>query len=227
MCQCPAGPRAGAGGTGTPEGLWEHLLGLMQGNGSGPRLSGMTNDFWCPAGNCCQGNWLGRTRPFLNCTSLFGSVCPWVSCPAASRKEERDSKSLPAGLHHGCLPAQPDLTVCFSLCSSGRCQCKVGVTDLKCDRCSEGYYRFNETTCEPCQCNNHSHTCDNSTGDDVLLSPWGAGFTCPLCLFTLCPYPLHLHLFALRTQNLYLKAEMEMQGWGWSPLKEGSEGCVL
>ncbi|RLW00525.1 hypothetical protein DV515_00008884 [Chloebia gouldiae] len=55
------------------------------------------------------------------------------------------------------------LSFLLFLSYSGKCQCKVGVTDLKCDRCSEGYYRFNESTCEPCQCNNHSHTCDNST----------------------------------------------------------------
>lgn len=181
---------------------------------------------------------LAGTRTFLNTPSLSGNGCPWVLCPASSRKEERESRPLPAGLYLGCLPAQPDLTVCFSLCSSGKCQCKVGVTGLKCDRCSEGYYRFNESTCEPCQCNNHSQTCDNSTGDRVLLSPWGCRLHLPplslVFLFsfsTLCSYPLHLHLFALPTQNLHFRAEMEMQGWGWSRLKEGvkavgfSPGC--
>ncbi|NXV49494.1 MEGF9 protein, partial [Uria aalge] len=48
---------------------------------------------------------------------------------------------------------------------SGKCQCKDGVTGLKCDQCSDGYYRFNETACEPCQCNNHSKTCNSSTGN--------------------------------------------------------------
>lgn len=52
-------------GAGTPEGLSEHLLGLMQGDGSGPRLSRMSSDFRCPVGNCCQGNWLGRHSSFL------------------------------------------------------------------------------------------------------------------------------------------------------------------
>ncbi|KAF2986631.1 hypothetical protein EK904_002042, partial [Melospiza melodia maxima] len=52
---------------------------------------------------------------------------------------------------------------------SGKCQCKVGVTGLKCDRCSEGFYRFNQSTCEPCQCNNLSHSCDSSTAHSALV----------------------------------------------------------
>lgn len=217
------------GEAGAPEGLGEHLLGLRQGDGSGPRHSRMSNDSWCPAGNCCQGNWLGRHSSFFELPITFWK---WLPLGFMSCFQQKGRKgNLSAGLYLGCLPAEPDLTVCFSLCSSGKCQCKVGVTGLKCDRCSEGYYRFNESTCEPCQCNNHSQTCDSSTGEHVFVCPWGCRLHLPslslpflFSFSTLCSYPLHLRLFALRTQNLCLKAEWEMQGWA---LKEGSEGCVL
>lgn len=70
------------GKAGTSEGLGEHLLGLMQGDGSGPRLSRMSSDFWCPAGNCCQGNWLGRHSSFLELPITFRKWFPlgFTSC---------------------------------------------------------------------------------------------------------------------------------------------------
>lgn len=42
-------------------------------------------------------------------------------------------------------------------------------------------------------------------------------------------HPLHLHLYALSTQNLYLKTEIKMQGKvGAGPLlKEVNKGCVI
>lgn len=157
------------------------------------------------------------TQPFWNSPSLFGNCCPpWVSHPASSRSFcaefpalEGEYETLTAGLDFGCLPAHPDFTVCFSLCSSGKCQCKDGVTGLKCDQCSDGYYRFNETACEPCQCNNHSKTCNSSTGNS---SCHHGG--CRLCLCssvsvfaifiqqTSAFILFHLHLYALSTHNL-------------------------
>ncbi|XP_010178297.1 PREDICTED: multiple epidermal growth factor-like domains protein 9, partial [Mesitornis unicolor] len=64
---------------------------------------------------------------------------------------------------------------------SGECQCKVGVTGLKCDQCSDGYYRFNETACEPCQCNNHSKTCNSLTGTCLHCQENTEGSHCELC----------------------------------------------
>lgn len=164
----------------------------MHGDGFGPRIPRVSDDFWCPAGNAVRATGFAEAQPFLNSPSLFGNCCLWVLCPASSRHFcvefpalERESKTLTTGLYFGCLSAHPDFTVGFSPCSSGKCQCKVGVTDLKCDRCSDGYYRFNETTCEPCQCNNHSKTCDSLTGNFPLVTMVGADLTCLLCLWFL------------------------------------------
>lgn len=138
-----------------------------------------------------------EAQPFWNSPSLFGN------CPASSRRfcaefpaRERESKPLTTGLHFGCLPAHPDFSVCFPLCSSGKCQCKVGVTGLKCDQCSDGYYRFNETTCEPCQCNNRSKTCNSSTGN----SPGDHGG----CRLYLSPLSLVFAIFIQQTSALIL-----------------------
>lgn len=183
------------------------------------------------------------TEPFLNPPSLFGNCCPWVSCPASGRRFCRvpcSGKRVQNTDRSFVLRMPPSTSRfhCSSLCSSGKCQCKVGVTGLKCDRCSDGYYRFNETTCEPCQCNNHSKTCDILTGNSLFSCVHGR---CRLYLSLLSlvfarfysadlhSHPLHLHLYALSTQNLHLKTEIKMWGKvGASPLlKEVNTGCVI
>lgn len=67
---------------GTREGLSEHLLGLMPGEGFGPRLSRMSDDFWCHTGNCCQGNWFCRDSAFLELPITFSESLPtgFMSC---------------------------------------------------------------------------------------------------------------------------------------------------
>lgn len=182
------GPVQLLGEAGTREGLSEHLLGLMPGNGFGPRLSRMCDDSGATLEIAVRATGFAETQPFLNSPSLFGRRCPWVSCPASCRCFCRvllSGKRIQTPEHRFVLPAHPDLTACFSPCSSGKCQCKVGVTGLKCDRCSDGYYRFNETACEPCQCNNHSKTCDTLTGNFPLEAMAGADFTCLLSLWFL------------------------------------------
>lgn len=50
--------------------------GLMHGDGFGPRLSRMSDDFWCPAGNCCQGNWFWRDSGFPELPITFWKLLP-------------------------------------------------------------------------------------------------------------------------------------------------------
>ncbi|KYO23194.1 multiple epidermal growth factor-like domains protein 9 isoform B [Alligator mississippiensis] len=69
-----------------------------------------------------------------------------------------------------------------SLCDNyGKCQCKVGVTGFKCDQCHDGYYRFNKTTCAPCQCNDHSKSCDGLTGACLNCQGNTEGSQCEKC----------------------------------------------
>ncbi|XP_044517443.1 multiple epidermal growth factor-like domains protein 9 [Gracilinanus agilis] len=65
--------------------------------------------------------------------------------------------------------------------SSGKCQCKVGVGGSKCDHCQDGYYGFNETGCQPCQCNNHSVICDTFSGTCLKCQGNSKGDHCEGC----------------------------------------------
>ncbi|CAM4568231.1 multiple epidermal growth factor-like domains protein 9 [Lepidochelys kempii] len=69
-----------------------------------------------------------------------------------------------------------------SLCDNfGKCQCKVGVTGFKCDQCCDGYYWVNQTSCEPCQCNNYSNSCDVLTGTCFNCQGNTEGSHCEKC----------------------------------------------
>ncbi|NWI11042.1 MEGF9 protein, partial [Crypturellus soui] len=77
----------------------------------------------------------------------------------------------------GC-PVSPCVS---SLCRDGNCQCKVGVTGPKCDRCDDGYYGSNASTCEPCQCNNRSRSCHAVTGACLECQDNTEGERCERC----------------------------------------------
>ncbi|KGL79933.1 Multiple epidermal growth factor-like domains protein 9, partial [Tinamus guttatus] len=77
----------------------------------------------------------------------------------------------------GC-PVSPCVS---SLCRDGKCQCKAGVTGPKCDRCADGYYGFNASTCEPCECNNRSRSCHAVTGACLDCQDNTEGEHCERC----------------------------------------------
>lgn len=214
---------------------------LTRGDGFGPRLSRMSDVFWCPAGNRCRGNWFCRDSACLELPIASWKSLPvgFVSCLSAQGSPLW--KGNPKRRAQLCtLDASQRIPISMfvlSLCSSGKCQCKVGVTGLKCDRCSDGYYRFNETTCEPCQCNNHSKTCNSSTGN-----VWCDRGGCRACLFLLSLFfaifiqmtsciscTSCIKVYTLSTQNLYLKTKIKTQGKaGASPLlEEVNKSCVI
>nr|XP_006129146.2 multiple epidermal growth factor-like domains protein 9 [Pelodiscus sinensis] len=69
-----------------------------------------------------------------------------------------------------------------SFCDNfGKCQCKVGITGFKCDQCRDGYYWVNQTSCEPCQCNNYSNSCDILTGTCLNCQGNTEGSHCEKC----------------------------------------------
>ncbi|KAG8518810.1 Multiple epidermal growth factor-like domains protein 9 [Galemys pyrenaicus] len=66
-------------------------------------------------------------------------------------------------------------------CSSGKCQCKVGVVGSTCDRCQDGYYDFSKSGCLPCRCNNRSASCDALTGACLNCQENSKGDHCEEC----------------------------------------------
>ncbi|KAH0617809.1 hypothetical protein JD844_016413 [Phrynosoma platyrhinos] len=69
-----------------------------------------------------------------------------------------------------------------------KCLCPVGYAGLSCQDCAPGYYREEHTgvhlkysSCVPCQCNNHSDTCDPKTGKCLDCKDNTVGDHCSLC----------------------------------------------
>uniref|UniRef100_A0A8C3R9B8 Basement membrane-specific heparan sulfate proteoglycan core protein n=1 Tax=Cyanoderma ruficeps TaxID=181631 RepID=A0A8C3R9B8_9PASS len=74
-----------------------------------------------------------------------------------------------------------------------QCRCPAGYTGLSCQSCAPGYYRGKHTElsvrephtliapCVPCQCNNHSETCDPDTGKCLNCRDNTVGDYCSAC----------------------------------------------
>ncbi|KAM4688464.1 laminin subunit alpha-1 [Discoglossus pictus] len=74
-----------------------------------------------------------------------------------------------------------------------RCYCPPGYAGLSCQDCDSGYYREELTEinvlgarpliapCVPCQCSNHSETCDPDTGKCMSCRDNTAGHHCHIC----------------------------------------------
>ncbi|XP_042299087.1 laminin subunit alpha-1-like isoform X2 [Sceloporus undulatus] len=69
-----------------------------------------------------------------------------------------------------------------------KCLCPVGYAGLSCQDCAPGYYREKHTgvhlkysSCMPCECNNHSDTCDPKTGKCLDCKDNTVGDHCSLC----------------------------------------------
>ncbi|XP_019328886.1 PREDICTED: laminin subunit alpha-1 [Aptenodytes forsteri] len=74
-----------------------------------------------------------------------------------------------------------------------QCRCPAGYAGLSCQSCAPGYYRGKHTElgvkephtliapCVPCQCNNHSETCDPETGKCLNCRDNTVGDYCSTC----------------------------------------------
>lgn len=63
-----------------------------------------------------------------------------------------------------------------------QCDCPVGYSGLSCQQCSLGYMRALSGSCELCQCNGFSDTCDPETGICTDCSGSTTGSSCEQCL---------------------------------------------
>ncbi|TDH00593.1 hypothetical protein EPR50_G00190060 [Perca flavescens] len=68
----------------------------------------------------------------------------------------------------------------FDCDETGQCRCQPGVTGPKCDRCSRGFFNFQEGGCTPCQCSHVGNNCDANTGQ-CICPPNTIGERCDLC----------------------------------------------
>ncbi|XP_029351939.1 laminin subunit alpha-2 isoform X3 [Echeneis naucrates] len=68
----------------------------------------------------------------------------------------------------------------FDCDETGQCRCQPGVTGPKCDRCSRGFFNFQEGGCTPCQCSHVGENCDANTGQ-CICPPNTIGERCDRC----------------------------------------------
>ncbi|XP_017267406.1 laminin subunit alpha-2 isoform X4 [Kryptolebias marmoratus] len=69
----------------------------------------------------------------------------------------------------------------FDCDETGQCRCQPGVTGPKCDRCSRGFFNFQEGGCAPCQCSHVGNNCDANTGQ-CICPPHTIGERCDRCV---------------------------------------------
>ncbi|XP_023808537.1 laminin subunit alpha-2 isoform X2 [Oryzias latipes] len=62
----------------------------------------------------------------------------------------------------------------------GQCRCQPGVSGPKCDRCSRGFFNFQEGGCTACQCSHVGNNCDANTGQ-CICPPNTIGERCDRC----------------------------------------------
>ncbi|XP_069052056.1 laminin subunit alpha-2 isoform X1 [Lepisosteus oculatus] len=82
----------------------------------------------------------------------------------------------------GCVPCNCNSfgSKSFDCDEGGQCRCQPGVMGQKCDRCSTGYYHFQEGGCIPCQCPHVGNNCDSNTGQ-CICPPNTVGERCDRC----------------------------------------------
>ncbi|KAM7395151.1 hypothetical protein PAMA_006754 [Pampus argenteus] len=68
----------------------------------------------------------------------------------------------------------------FDCDETGQCRCQPGVAGPKCDRCSQGFFNFQEGGCTPCQCSHVGNNCDTNTGQ-CICPPNTIGERCDRC----------------------------------------------
>ncbi|XP_055362117.1 laminin subunit alpha-2 isoform X3 [Betta splendens] len=68
----------------------------------------------------------------------------------------------------------------FDCDETGQCRCQPGVSGPKCDRCSQGFFNFQEGGCTPCQCSHVGNNCDANTGQ-CICPPNTIGERCDRC----------------------------------------------
>ena len=61
------------------------------------------------------------------------------------------------------------------------CSCPANYTGLSCEQCASSYTRVPSGTCELCQCNGLSTTCDSETGECTNCTNMTTGASCEQC----------------------------------------------
>ncbi|XP_061742141.1 laminin subunit alpha-2 isoform X4 [Nerophis ophidion] len=101
-------------------------------------------------------------------------------CPRGAYKPGPQTYGIATGGH--CVPCHCNSfgSKSFDCDENGQCRCQPGVSGPKCDRCSRGFFNFQEGGCTPCLCSHVGNNCDGNTGQ-CICPPNTVGERCDRC----------------------------------------------
>ncbi|KAG7508024.1 laminin subunit alpha-2 isoform X5 [Solea senegalensis] len=103
-------------------------------------------------------------------------------CPRGAYRPKTGAQTHGLSTRGQCVPCHCNSfgSKSFDCDESGQCRCQPGVGGPKCDRCSRGFFNFQEGGCTPCQCSHVGNNCDASTGQ-CICPPNTVGERCDRC----------------------------------------------
>ncbi|XP_031717276.1 laminin subunit alpha-2 [Anarrhichthys ocellatus] len=103
-------------------------------------------------------------------------------CPRGAYRPKKGAQTHGISTGGVCVPCHCNSfgSKSFDCDETGQCRCQPGVGGPKCDRCSRGFFNFQEGGCTPCQCSHVGNNCDSNTGQ-CICPPNTIGERCDYC----------------------------------------------
>ncbi|XP_075940171.1 laminin subunit alpha-2 [Anarhichas minor] len=103
-------------------------------------------------------------------------------CPRGAYRPKTGARTHGISTGGVCVPCHCNSfgSKSFDCDETGQCRCQPGVGGPKCDRCSRGFFNFQEGGCTPCQCSHVGNNCDSNTGQ-CICPPNTIGERCDYC----------------------------------------------
>nr|XP_054604109.1 laminin subunit alpha-2 isoform X1 [Nothobranchius furzeri] len=103
-------------------------------------------------------------------------------CPRGAYKPQTGPETHGLATGGVCVPCHCNSygSKSFDCDELGQCRCQPGISGAKCDRCSRGFFNFQEGGCTACQCSHVGNNCDANTGQ-CTCPPNTIGERCDRC----------------------------------------------
>ncbi|XP_055005634.1 LOW QUALITY PROTEIN: laminin subunit alpha-2 [Boleophthalmus pectinirostris] len=120
--------------------------------------------------------------PVETAQQRWGGLSRTGGCPRGAYRPSAGAGTHGLSTGGMCIPCHCNSfgSKSFDCDESGQCRCQPGVGGPKCDRCSRGYFNFQEGGCTPCDCSHVGDNCDANTGQ-CICPPNTMGERCDRC----------------------------------------------